>query len=779
MSFPPQPDAQQIEIMGRLQRAVGLHQRGQLAEAEREYGEILQRVPANFDALQLLGTLKVQQAKFAEGAELIGRALEINPRSARALLNMGHALASLDRHDEAVTHFARALEVQPAYPRANHGLAMSLLRLGRFEEALANFDRVLAAEPGLPEAAAHRAVALARLGRNAEALAAFDRAAALRPNDSAILNNRGNVLRALQRYDEALRCFDAALALSPGSLDALCNRGSVLTDLDRSQEAIACFDRALTIKPDLAQADYNRGNALRRLDRIDDAIASYDRALALAPDFVDALHNRGSALEAVFRFEEAIASYERALAIRPDNPFTAGQCAFCHLALNDWDRADSLKHALDVRLDGGSGDVEPFVLVAFGERPDAQLARTRDYVRRRFAREIPVPRRSSRSGDKLRIAYMSSDFRRHPTSYLIAELFELHDRSRFEIVGVSFGRDDASPMRARILKSFDRCIDARSLGDEHVANAMIDAGVDIAVDLNGYIASNRAGILAHRPAPIQASYLGYPATMAVPFIDYIIGDRFVTPPEDARFYSERIVQLPDCYQVNDSTRRIGQRVPSRAEAGLPEEGVVFCCFNNNYKIMSATFDVWMRLLRAVDGSVLWLLAGSDAATGNLRRAARARGVDPARMVFAPRVEMDDHLARHALADLFLDTLPYNAHTTGSDALWAGMPLITCTGGTFAGRVGTSLLHAAGLPELVTGSFAEYEALARNLALDPPKLGELKARLRSNRSTHPLFDTRRFARHIEAAYAQMWNLHQSGREPESFAVDPIGRAAAGG
>jgi len=770
------PDTQHLEIATLLQQGVGFHQRGQLADAESAYRHILQLLPAHFDALQLLGALRVQQGNFAEGADLISRALKINPRSARALLNLGHALASLDRNDEAIKNFERALEINPDYPQAQYALATSLLTLGRYEAALVRLDRVLAMQPQHADAMGYRGIALAELGRKDEALDAFDRALSLRPRDSRILNNRGNLLRGLQRYDESLRSFDAALASAPDNIEALANRGSALADLDRCIEAIACFDKVLAIRPDFAEVHYNRANALRKLNRTGEAIASYDRALAVKPDYVDALHNRGSALEVEFRFAEAVASYERALAIRPDNPFTAGQCAYCHLSLNDWQRAYELKDALDVRMDAGSGDVEPFVLVAFGDDPPALRARTRNYVKRRFSSNVaPIERSSAPREGKIRVAYLSSDFRRHPTSYLVAELFEVHDRNNFEVVGVSFGPDDGSKIRARIIKSFDRFVDARAMGDQRVAAQMAEMGIDIAVDLNGYIASNRAGILAHRSAPIQVSYLGYPATMAAPFIDYVIGDRFVTPLEEAHAYVERIVQLPECYQVNDSTREIAVDVPSRAQAGLPVDGFVFCCFNNNYKITPPVFDVWMRLLNGVDRSVLWLLSGNEVAATNLRHAARERGVDPARLVFAPRVEPEDHLGRHSLADLFLDTLPYNAHTTGSDALWAGLPLITCTGASFAGRVGASLLHAVGLPELVTNSLEEYEHLAMKLASDPSALGKLRARLWTNRVTQSLFDTNRFARHIEAAYVAMFDRHHSGEPPSSLVIKALPRS----
>jgi protein O-GlcNAc transferase len=394
---------------------------------------------------------------------------------------------------------------------------------------------------------------------------------------------------------------------------------------------------------------------------------------------------------------------------------------------------------------------------------------------------MPVPAQplwngASRRHDKLRIAYLSADFRRHPVASLIAELFELHDRARFEISGISFGPDDQSDMRARLVRSFDQFHDVQSKSDRDVAKLLNDMQVDIAVDLNGRTEDSRLGILAHRPTPVQVTYLGYPGTTGADFIDYVIADETVLPFDQQPFYTERIVHLPDCYQVNDSTRKIAALSPSRSKAGLPDEGFVFCCFNNNFKITAPVFDVWMRLLGLVEGSVLWLLQ-DDAARENLSKAAAARGIDPARVVFAGLQEPQAHLARHRLADLFLDTLPYNAHTTASDALWAGLPVLTCKGGAFAGRVAASLLHAAGLPELATGDLGEYEALALRLATDPSLLGGFRHRLAQTRASCPLFDTDRFRRHIEDAYITMWEIQQRGESPRSFSVEALDRKDA--
>ena len=414
---------------------------------------------------------------------------------------------------------------------------------------------------------------------------------------------------------------------------------------------------------------------------------------------------------------------------------------------------------------------DAFSFLGYSSNAELQLACAKRFIRH----HVPVrPPQLWKGGawrnDKIRIAYVACGFHQHPTAYLTAELIEIHDRSRFEVLGISLGQDDRSDIRARLVRAFDQFHDVRSKGDREVAALLNDLRIDIAVDRSGYIVNARPGIFAVRAAPIQVNYLGFPGTLGASFYDYILADATVLPFDQQRFYSEKIVHLPDSYQVNDSKRPVA-RTPTREEAGLPAEGFVFCCFNNCYKITPPVFEVWMRLLDRVAGSVLWLYCDRAAAETNLRREAAARGIDPGRLVFARRMPLADHLARHRLADLFLDTLPYNAHTTASDALWVGLPVITCRGQSFAGRVAASLLRAMGMPDLVTDDLEEYERLALRLASEPPALRELGQRLRQSRLSQPLFDTDRYRRHIEAAYVKMWERWQRGEGPASFTVEP--------
>jgi protein O-GlcNAc transferase len=794
----------ELAVRQLLARAMQAHQRGQPAAAEALYLQILQARPGHFEAQHLLGVLRAQQGRYDEAIALVGaalktkpdsagaltnyglilhrmkrhaeallsydKALTIQPNHAEALNNRGNALAAVERYGQALASYDQAIAVRPDYAEALNNRGNALEALDRRQDALASYDRALTFRPDYAEALYGRAHVLVKLESYAQALASYDRALAIRPDDADALYDRGNVLAKLKRYGDALKSYDKALAIMPHNAEALENRGNTLSMLKRHEEALASYDAALALAPNSVRTLVSRGTALKDLERHEQALASYDAALARSPDYAEALYGRGNALKEVKRYDEALANYDRARAIRPDHPDAFGWVDAA-LATCDWGRTAGLAGDVAVELAAGRPVVTPFGLLGICGDPALQLQCAKNYLDERMpVRPAPLRGGAKDRDGRLRIAYLSADFQNHATAYLTAELFELHDRSRFETAGISFGRDDGSNMRRRLIKAFDRFHDVQASSDRDIAMLIRDLGIDIAVDLKGFTRNARPEILSFRPAPIQVNFLGFPATMGADFMDYILADRIVLPFDQDRFYAERIVHLPDCYQPNDSKRAIADRTGTRAQAKLPDDGFVFCCFNNNYKITSPTFGVWMRLLEAVPGSVLWLLRDNDGAQANLRRQAQAQGVDPARLVFADRVSLDAHLARHRLADLFLDTLPYNAHTTASDALWAGVPVLTCQGGTFAGRVAASLLQAVGLPELVTHSMADYEAAALRLATDASLLGAIRRRLEQNRQTHPLFDTDRFRRHIESAYAKMQDIRQRGEAPQSFSID---------
>jgi protein O-GlcNAc transferase len=787
-------------------RGIALEQLKRFEEEVASYDQAIALKPNYADAFYTRGNAHFRLRQFGEAVASYDQALALKPDSAETYSNRGLALCELKRFDEGLASYDRAIALKPDCAEAFINRGLALCELKRFDEALASCNRAIALNPASVEAFNNRGNAFTALKQFEAAVASYDQAIALKPNYAAAFYNSGNALQELRRIEDALASYNQAIALKPDYADAFNSRGVALADLEHYVEAVASYNRAIALKPNYAAAFYNRGNALQQLMRIEDALASYNQAIALKPDHADAFNSRGLALAGLEHYVEAVASYNQAIALKPNyadafynrgialqelkqldealashsqavllapnHKFAFGGLVSSAMQLCDWTRWDELSGELRRRVTERKLCGSPIALLGYNDDAALHLTCAQNYALECF-NDIPqrLGLRPIWHNDKIRVAYLSSDFRGHPTAYLAAELFERHDRSHFEVIGVSFGPDDGSDMRARLEAGFDQFIDVRMQSDQDVARLINDLQIDIAVDLNGLTQHGRLGILAFRPAPIQVTYLGFPGTTGVNFIDYIIADAIVLPFDQQPYYTEHIVHLPDCYQVNDRKRMIASRTPTREKFSLPAQGIVFCCFNNNWKITPAIFDVWMRLLRKVAGSVLWLRCDSQHAEQNLCKEATARGIDPARLVFADPLPLSDHLARHCLADLFLDTLPCNAHTTASDALWAGLPVVTCRGKAFAGRVAASLLTAAGLPELLTDSLEEYEALALRLATDPLLRSGLRERLRKNRLECSLFDTDRFCRHIEAAYTTMWELWQREESPRSFSVAP--------
>ncbi len=757
-----------------FQQAAALHAQGRLRDAERLYEIVLEADDRHFESIYRLGLIRLQQGRFAEAAGLFRRAIKIEKNSADAHFHLAVALTGLGRIEEALARYEKALALKPHFAEAHNNFGYALQMLGRHQEAAAHYEKALAINPAYAEARNNLGNALQILGRSEAAIAQYQRAIAIRPNYAEAHNNLGNALGTLGRHGEAIVHYEMALTIRPPYAEAHHSLGNALGALGRHAEAIRHFEDALTIRPDLTDTRISLGRSLVSLGRDDEAIPQFDEALAIRPRDVEALTRRGSALSYLGRFDEALTSFEKAFSIEPDHPQAFNGLARSALHGCDWARTAKLSQELAHRISAKNLVMSPFHVLGSCSDPALHLACARNYVRDQVP-VLPPPLCTDAiwRNEKIRLAYLATGFRRHPNAYLTAELFELHDRSRFEIIGISLGYDDRSDMRTRLVKAFDQFHDVRLTSDREVAVLLHDLRVDIAVDRSGYVNNARPGILAHRPAPIQVNYLGFPGTLGAEFYDYVIADPIVLPFDQQQFYTEQIVHLPECYQSNDSKRAIAETL-TRQEMGLPDAGFVFCCFNNNYKITPPVFDIWMRLLQQVEGSVLWLYRSSAVAEANLRREAAARGIAPERLIFADGLALEEHLARHRLADLFLDTLPYGAHTTASDALWAGLPVITCRGESFAGRVAASLLTAVGLPELATGALAEYENLALRLAREPGFLSEFRRRLQQNRLVYPLFDTDRYRRHIEAAYIKMWQIWQSGERPRSFAIEPYGR-----
>jgi predicted O-linked N-acetylglucosamine transferase (SPINDLY family) len=640
--------------------------------------------------------------------------------------------------------------------------AFAAAQRGDFASADAICRELLARDGSYLPALRIGGVVAGELGRTDDAIDLLARVVARDPDDAPMRARlawlhrvRADAASAQGDAPAALADYDRALALDAAQPDTHFNRANVLLAQNRVADALAGYDRALALRPASAEALLNRGVALGRLARHDDALQSLDAALSHRPSYVEALVNRANALRALDRHDEALASYARALAIDPSSDFLPGAWLHARMTVCDWDGIEEAFAALERGVLEGARASPPFPLTALASSPDVLLAAARTWVAARFPARATTPAPHA-PGPRLRVGYFAATLGEHATAHLAGELFECHDRTAFEIVVFAYG-----PVSARIAAALDRIVDIANVSDEAAARLARDHRIDIAVDLMGYTRDGRPGIFAWRAAPVQVAYLGYPGTMGAPYVDYAIADRTVVPPEHEEFYTEKIVRMPVCYQVNDGRRPRPADTPKRVDAGLPENGFVYGCFNNNWKTTPRVFGAWMRILREVEGSVLWLMEDNRWAARNLRGHAVVHGVDPARLVFAPRVPISDHLARHRLADLFLDTLPYNAHTTASDALWMGLPVLTCLGDTFAGRVAASLLRAAGVPELVAPTLDDYEARAVALARDPAALAAIRRRL--DAATAP-FDAATFTRDLERAYRTMAARQRAGLAP---------------
>lgn len=738
---------------------------------------------------------KLQQNK--EALDSFDHALKLNPKDAESLCSSGEVLLTMRQTQEAIDRFCSALTIKPDYASAHMGHGDCLLDLKQADDAMLSYECALRHQPNLAEAHNNRGAALLSLGRLNEALACYEKALSLKEDFSEAHSNLGYALLQLDRIEEAIICFDEALRIQPNLNNASLNRGIALVKIGRYDEAIQnfnqllslnnndaalhaakgfalqsqgrvgeaipCLEESLKLDPENPINYCNLGVALMALWRLDAAVRLFEQALERSPHHIEILSNLGQALLRLRKLDRAVATYQRILDLEPDRKFVLGNLLSIRMSMCGWNEFETNLSQVKNQVHAGMPAIYPFPLLALTDNPELHHKCSLTYAATSAYRagnitDLPVMEEKK---DKIRIGYFSADFHNHATAYLIAELIELHDREQFEIYGFSYGPQKNDEMRARLYEGFDEFIDVSQFGDRQIASLSRVLNIDIAVDLKGYTEGSKMGIFIERCAPIQVSYLGFPGTTALPEMDYIIGDNLVTPEGCDADYSEKIIRLPNSYQINDSKRKIADTQFSKKELNLPKDGIVFCCFNNNYKILPETFDSWMRILESVPNSVLWLLSDNIWAEENLQKEAVARGIDASRLIFAKRMPLAEHLARFRHADIFLDTFPYNAHTTASDALWAGVPVLTRSGKSFASRVAASLLTTIGLPDLICQSIEDYEATAINIALNPEHLTEIKNRLQKNRSSSPLFDAARFARNIENSFLY---IHKNTRTP---------------
>ena len=664
----------------------------------------------------------------------------------------------------------KALQAHPDSARANELLAYIIGNEGDLEGAIAMLEKAASSSSCAP--AVHYELGSIYLSRDEDekAVSSFEKAAKLRFRTFELHFKYGQALAKLGLFHQALEQFTLAKNKNGSSPELFFNLAKLHEYLGDYSKALQEYENVINIDSAYALAWIGGGQLLKKKGDFAAALNAFDQALSTDVLNAEALYHKGNLLRSMKRYSEAIEVYASCLKIAPDLPFLFGAYVNTKLLVCDWGDYDENREKIQQGLLKSQKVIPPFPLLALVDDPKLQLLAANTWVTHETKNIQPIlVKANTPSKKKIRIGYFSADFGFHPVAFLIAEIFELHNREQFEIYGFSIGPNTGDPMRKRLEASFDQFIDAENFSDARIAERARELQIDIAVDLTGFTQDGRTNIFALRAAPVQVNFLGYPGSLGAPYMDYIIADPILIPNGSQEFYSEKIAYLPDTYQPNDRQRpRVTSRI-SRAEAGLPEEGVVFCCFNNNFKITPECFDLWAEILRQVGGSYLWLLEDNDLASSNLRAEIQKRGIEPNRLVFAPRVSPEEHLARISAADLFLDTSPYNAHTTTSDALWVGLPVLTRIGGSFASRVAASLIFAARLPELVVETDDAYVQLAVDLARNPDKLEILRNRLLMNYESVPLFDSVRFTKNLENLYVQMQERCESGLPPSHISV----------
>ena len=792
------------QINALLGQSIQCFEQGKQDEAERLLARILQMHAKNFDALHILGVIKGIKNDQQEAIRLFKKAIAIDANNNFVQFNLAKALSEIGKDEDAIVHYKKAVQLAPRHIEAWLNFGVSLSNLKRFEDALACYEKVLGLNPHYGQAWVNIGVAFYKLARYEEALQAYDKALAMVPDHAESWSNTGAALEKLQRYPAAVMAYEKALSFNPNLAETWFNYGAALRKLKRYDDAVQAYNQAFLLNPSNAEVWFESGNVLCELRMYEAALSAFDKCIEMHPDYADAWSCKGTVHTILRQYEQAQSAFDQALALQPDlavawlnkglffsekKQFAEAQQAYaqalkikpeldylygkwlsCKLMLCDWTGLDDAFKSLQALIDDKRVPIDPFSLFPMTDDPllekrYAQFYTEKMYPDRRAQIQWPLPSKDAR----IKIAYFSADFHEHATAYLMAELFEKHDRNRFEIIAFSFGPASQSAMRNRIATAMDQFIDVREKSEQQIAALSRSLGIDIAVDLKGHTRDNRMDIFAHGAAPVQLSYLGYAATSGASYMDYILADATLIGDELAANYSEKIVRLPNSYQVNDRLRVISDRQFSRAELGLPEAGFVFACFNSNYKIAPESFDIWMRLLHQVPGSVFWIFQDSAHVVENLQAEAERRGIAKERLVFAPHMALSLHLARHRQADLFLDTFNCNAHTTASDALWAGLPVVTRLGNTFSSRVAASLLTAAGLSDLIAANNDEYEALALKLARDHGMLAGYKQKLEQTRLSCPLFDSGLFTQHLETAYQAMHARHLAGLPPDHLDV----------
>lgn len=729
--------SQQKHINTLFTEGVAFLHRGNFNEALLIFEKLLTYQPNNDEWLQITGSIALQIKSYGKAFEMFSKAIIVSPSDCNSSYNLGLVQMELMKFEEAIASYEKAIGLNSEFAQAYYNLGLCQMELKQFEASIASNEKVTGLMPDFVDAYFNIGVALYSLGQFESSIVSYDKAIAIVPEYAEAHNNRGVALKALGNIDSAL----------------------------------ASYDKAIAIKPEYAEAHNNRGVTLQELNRFKEALTSYNQAIAINQNYAICYCNIGNLLRQQKRLDEAEQIYKHAIDLDASIDFLLGNLVHTKMQLADWTEFETLVKQLTDSV-AQQKICSPFGLLSLTDNPQLHFTSAMVLMqdKKRFSDILPLISVTP-NNPKIRIGYFSPDFREHPVSYLTAELFEYHDREKFEVTAFSFGENTGDSYRKRLERSFDHFLDVKDQTDSQITRLAREMEIDIAVDLCGHTEGSRTNIFVMRAAPIQLSYIGYLGSMAGECYDYLIADKTLIPQDKQRFYSEKIVYLP-CYQVNDSKREVYEKVFTRGECGVPENGFVFCCFNNGYKITPAIFDSWMRILCATDGSVLLLLDDNETAKRNLKKEAQIRGVDCNRIIFAKRLPLNEYLARYRIADMFLDTLPYNAGTTASDALRMGLPVLTQIGDSFASRMAASLLNAVGLTELITTNQQDYEKKAIELATDQDMLQQIKNKLRSNLTVSELFNAQLFAHHIELAYQKMYQLRKEGFAPDHIDVAQV-------
>jgi len=761
-----------------LAQALKVHQAGQFHEASVLYERVLKFAPKNAEALHLSGLIAHQQGSVDKAIKRIKHAVRLRPSSTTFLTNLCAVLMASNRREEAKKYHKKIVALNPVNHEAWFGLGNIHQQFAEFDEAIIAYKKVIQILPGHVGAHHNLGAAYHAQGKQIRAVKCFQAALKRKPEFAQVHFSLANAYMVMGARDDAIQSLQNAIIKKPDYLEARYNLANLYKDMGNNLAALENYGALLKIAPSMAEAHNNLGNVLLNINQEAQALKCYQKALKINPDYAEAMHNMSIALQNNGQYAEAMTHCQKAISLKPD--YRAAHASLVHqmrqactcVGLEELDQRVDQFTQKALSEDRRPAE-NPFLNVSRHADPALNLA-----VAQAWSRDLSEKVQGFMNSDKeavvevsegsstsrrLRIGYLSNNFRNHPTAHLLVRIFGMHDRKQFEVHAYSYGANDASQYRKRIEHDCDRFVELNGIDDREAAGLIRADKIDILVDLVGYMQGHRMGICVQRPAPIQVRYLGMAGTSGADFFDYIIVDRVVVPEEHARFYSEKLVYMPSCYQINNDQQVIADSGYTKADFDLPENTFIYCSFASHYKLDPIMYAAWMRILHQVEPSVLWLTPGSKIAEQNLKKQAKAHGIDPDRLVFTDRLPKEQHLARLKLADLALDTRLVGGAATTSDALWAGLPVITLRGSHFASRMSVSLLSTLRLDDLITDNLDEYETMAVVLGSDPQKLTSLQQTLINQRDSGHLFKTAEGVHNLEQAYRAMWQNFVKGNE----------------